>query len=175
MREELERHLRDAGNEGRSVESVTGPDVLGFAEEWAREYRPASAIPRPISGVGPGLLALGSGILNLLALLGIGLYSGGGTTVESCCPRRVVESGTGVITGGILIWLFLVFAAGILSIVAAVLLFRGRLRKGGWAALAGAPLALVTPWHVFAAGLLAGAGAWALSRARRSEAPVQTS
>jgi hypothetical protein len=125
--------------------------------------------------MGPGLLAVGSGILILFSLLGIGVYAGGGTTIEACCPRQVIESGTAVITGGMLIWLLLVFVAGILSIVAAVLMFRGRLRKGGWTALAGAPLALLTPVHVFAAGLLLGSGIWALSRASRAEAPVQAS
>jgi hypothetical protein len=172
MREELERHLQDAVAAGKSVESVTGPDVLGFAEEWAREFRPAAAIPRREDGRGPAFLALGAGILSLFSFLAMGAFVGSGATVEVCCPRRVIESGITGVETGLLIWALLTLSAGVLGIVGSVFLFRGRLRLGGGIALATAPLAFLTPVNVFAAGLLLGAGAWALSRARRAEAPV---
>jgi hypothetical protein len=174
MREELEQHLQDAVTEGKSVESVVGPDVLAFAEEWAREFRPAGAIHQPPKGVGPGFLALAAGILSLMSLLAIGAYAGGGTTLEVCCPPQVIETGTVAIGGEMLVWLLLVLAVGVASIVGAVLLFRGRLRLGGGIALACAPLALLTPVHIVAAGLLTVAGAWALARARRAETPIPT-
>jgi hypothetical protein len=171
MREELERHLRDAVEEGRSVESVTGPDVLAFAEEWAREFRPAAAIPRRGDGRGPAFLALGSALLCFFSFLALGVFAGGGATVEVCCPRQVIEEGTTAVETGLIIWALLILTVVISSIVGSVFLFRGRLRLGGGIVLAAAPLALLTPVHVFAAGLLFGAGAWALSRARRTEAP----
>ena len=34
MREELERHLQEAAEEGKPIEEVVGPDVHAFAEEW---------------------------------------------------------------------------------------------------------------------------------------------
>jgi hypothetical protein len=175
MREELERHLQDAVAAGKGVESVTGPDVLGFAEEWAREFRPAAAIPRRGDGRGPAFLALAAAVLSLLSFLALGAFVGGGATVEVCCPRQVIEEGTTAVETGMLIWALLILSVGVLAIVGAVFLFRGRLRLGAGIALAAAPLALLTPVHVFAAGLLVGAGAWALGRARRAETPVQAS
>lgn len=40
MGEELEQHLRDAVEDGKTVESVVGFDVDTFAKEWAEEDRP---------------------------------------------------------------------------------------------------------------------------------------
>jgi membrane protein implicated in regulation of membrane protease activity len=40
MRLELETHLTEAVDEGRSPHDVVGPDLAGFAEAWAREQRP---------------------------------------------------------------------------------------------------------------------------------------
>lgn len=37
MRLELEQHLEQAVRDGKSVEMVVGPNVLAFAESWARE------------------------------------------------------------------------------------------------------------------------------------------
>lgn len=39
MRLELEQHLVEAEADGRDPESVVGPDLAGFAETWAAEYR----------------------------------------------------------------------------------------------------------------------------------------
>ena len=39
MEEELGDHLREAVENGRSVESVVGDDTVAFAEEWAKEAR----------------------------------------------------------------------------------------------------------------------------------------
>lgn len=39
MRLELEQHLFEAGDDGRPVERVIGPDLASFAESWASEYR----------------------------------------------------------------------------------------------------------------------------------------
>jgi hypothetical protein len=173
MREELEQHLQDAVAAGKSVESVVGPDVIAFAEEWAREFRPAESLPGPPDGRGPAFLALGAGILILFAFLGIGAFVGGGSTIEVCCPRRVIEQGTTTTQTGMLIWALLVLAVGVLGIVGAVFLFRGRLRVGGGIVLAAAPLALLTPVHVLASALLFSAAVWAFARARRAEAPVR--
>jgi hypothetical protein len=170
MREELERHLRDAVAEGRTVESVVGPEILVFAEEWGREFRPRGAIRRPADGRGPAFLGLGAGILDLVTMLAFTTaWSGGGT--ETCCPRRVFESGT-TLDPGALLWIVLTLLVFVLSAVGAVALFRGRLRLGGGFLLAGAPLSLLTPAHVLVAGLLFGAAAWAFVRARRAEAIV---
>ena len=43
MAAELQSHLFEAQAEGKTPEAVVGPDLAGFAEEWASEYRgPAS-------------------------------------------------------------------------------------------------------------------------------------
>jgi hypothetical protein len=171
MREDLEQHLQDAVAAGKSVESVTGPDVLAFAEEWAREFRGPEVMLRRIDGRGPAFLALAAAILCFLSFLGLGVYAGVGT-VEVCCPRRVIEQGTTVLEPGLMIWALLILAAVIAGIVGSVFLFRGRLRLGAGIVLAAAPLALLTLFNVVSAGLLVGAGVWALARARRAEAPV---
>ena len=49
MQIELEAHLREAQAEGRDPESVVGPNVAAFAEEWARETRVAGATPGPVA------------------------------------------------------------------------------------------------------------------------------
>lgn len=48
MSSELRSHLEDATAAGKSIETVTGPDIEGFAEEWASASRgPAGAgMPR---------------------------------------------------------------------------------------------------------------------------------
>ena len=43
MGEELEQHLWDAMEDGKTVESVVGPDVEAFAESWADEERPSTS------------------------------------------------------------------------------------------------------------------------------------
>ncbi len=43
MGEELEQHLWGAVEDGKTVESVIGPDVEAFAEEWADEERPPTS------------------------------------------------------------------------------------------------------------------------------------
>ena len=170
MREELERHLRDAVDEGRSVESVTGPDLLGFAEEWAREFRPAAAIPRPADGRGPAFLALGGGLLAFVTMFAfVGVVSGG--SLEVCCPRRVVDAGTSLEPGA-LIMIGLTLAILAVTLAGVVALFRGRLRLGGGILLAAAALALLSLIHFIPAVMLFAAAAWAFSRARRAEAPV---
>ena len=40
MRSELESHLTEAIDHGRSVDDVTGPDLGRFAEQWAEVHRP---------------------------------------------------------------------------------------------------------------------------------------
>lgn len=45
MRLELTQHLEEAGADGRSPESVVGPDVARFAEEWAGEHRTGRPTP----------------------------------------------------------------------------------------------------------------------------------
>jgi hypothetical protein len=172
MREELEQHLRDAVTEGKSVESVVGPDVLAFTEEWAREYRGPSVPGHPVDGRGPGFLALGTGILALLTMLAFtASVSGGG--VEVCCPRRVFEAER-TLEPGALLWIVMTLAVFALTLAGAVALFRGRLGLGGWVLLAAALPAILTPAHVFVAGLLFAAGAWALVRAKRAETSIAT-
>ncbi|MGH2683317.1 MAG: hypothetical protein ACRDIX_08810 [Actinomycetota bacterium] len=167
MREELERHLRDAVTEGKSAESVVGPDVLAFAEEWAQEYRGPGVMLRAVDGTGPAFLALATGVLLLLSIGTLGAYVGGGA-IEVCCPRTVVETGPSLEPSALL-WIGFTTAVALLSLVGAVALFRKRLRLGGGVLLVATPLALLTPMHVFAAGMLLGAAAWAFARARRAE------
>ena len=40
MLSELERHLREAAEDGKPIEAVVGGDVKTFAESWAEENRP---------------------------------------------------------------------------------------------------------------------------------------
>jgi hypothetical protein len=166
MREELEQHLLDAEAAGKSVESVVGPDVLAFAEEWAREYRPPSAVPRPEDGRGPGILALVTGFLILLGAMGVGAYFEAGSTLESCCPLRVVETGPRLSVGP-LVWLGWTLAVAVLCFVAGTVLLRGKLRLGSGLLFAAAPAALITPITIVGTILLLLAGAWAYSRWRR--------
>lgn len=42
MRHELEHHLVEATSDGRTLESVVGPDVASFAREWAAAQRPGA-------------------------------------------------------------------------------------------------------------------------------------
>ena len=44
METELEGHLKEATEKGRSVEEVVGADNREFAEEWAREARPERSL-----------------------------------------------------------------------------------------------------------------------------------
>jgi membrane protein implicated in regulation of membrane protease activity len=46
MRLELERHLADAAADGRTAETVVGPDLATFAEAWAAESRRPGTRPR---------------------------------------------------------------------------------------------------------------------------------
>jgi hypothetical protein len=57
-------------------------------------------------------------------------------------------------------------------VIGSVALFRGKLRIGAWVLTPAAALALLTPVHLIAATMLAGAAAWAFARARRAETPV---
>jgi membrane protein implicated in regulation of membrane protease activity len=53
MRLQLEQHLTEARDEGRSLSEVIGPSLAEFAETWASEYRdraPASAWDEVTSG-----------------------------------------------------------------------------------------------------------------------------
>jgi hypothetical protein len=170
MREELERHLQDAAAAGKNVESVVGPDVLAFAEEWAQEYRPAGVMLPVVNGTGPAFLAIATGVLLLLAMGMLGAYVGGGG-IEVCCPRTVVETEP-TLEPGALLWIGFTTTVALLSFGGAAALFRRRLRLGGGILLAATPLALLTPLHFLAAGMLLGAAAWALARARRAEPPV---
>ncbi|MGI9665956.1 MAG: NfeD family protein [Acidimicrobiia bacterium] len=80
MSSELRSHLNEAAAAGKSIEAVTGPDVDGFAEEWASAYRdpkPAAeqseptppSLPRTDSRA-PGW-ALWAGILVMVALVAL--------------------------------------------------------------------------------------------------------
>jgi hypothetical protein len=169
MKEELEQHLQDAVAAGKSIESVVGPDVLEFAEEWAREYRPAGSVLRPVEGRGPAFLAMATGILVFVTLLGLAAWQGGG--VEVCCPRRVYEQGPSL-APGVWVWIGVSLAVIALTVIGSVALFRGKLRIGAWVLTPAAALALLTPVHLIAATMLAGAAAWAFARARRAETPV---
>ncbi|QIN79230.1 hypothetical protein GBA65_12660 [Rubrobacter marinus] len=46
MLSELERHLREAGEDGKPVEAVVGDDVRPFAKLWAEESRPPRELGR---------------------------------------------------------------------------------------------------------------------------------
>ena len=43
MRQELEQHLVEATGDGRTPETVVGPDVAAFARDWAAAQRPDAA------------------------------------------------------------------------------------------------------------------------------------
>lgn len=80
MASELRTHLDEAAAAGKSIETVTGPDVDGFAEEWASAFRgprpsgssPAAtppSLPRTDSRA-PGW-ALWVGVLAMVALVAL--------------------------------------------------------------------------------------------------------
>jgi membrane protein implicated in regulation of membrane protease activity len=68
MAVELRSHLRDAATAGKSIETVTGPDVEAFAEDWAEAHRgpkppskpslPRESATRPTVGLWAGLGAI---------------------------------------------------------------------------------------------------------------------
>lgn len=47
MTSELRTHLSEAAAAGKSIETVTGPDIEGFAEEWAVAFRGPKPAPAP--------------------------------------------------------------------------------------------------------------------------------
>jgi hypothetical protein len=124
MRAELEAHLREAVSEGRTVESVVGRDPSEFAEEWAREYRPAMMVGSRRRAWGPALLAFLAGMYTLWVSLMIPVFSSSEAVI--CCPRRVLESETEVDRTA-LAFAIAILAVAVLSLVAAVLLALGRL------------------------------------------------
>ena len=73
MQIELEAHLREAQSEGRPPDSVVGPNVAAFAEEWARETRVAGGFPPQVPPPNPrlwsyALLAMVAVIVTVLAV-----------------------------------------------------------------------------------------------------------
>ncbi len=79
MASELRTHLDEASAAGKSIETVTGPDIDGFAEEWASAFRgprpSATSEPTPPSlprtdSRAPGW-ALWVGILAMVALVAL--------------------------------------------------------------------------------------------------------
>ena len=75
MKAELESHLRDAEREGKSLETVVGPDLESFAAAWAAEQGTHAATENdsePTTGprwAGLTGLALGSVVVVILALV----------------------------------------------------------------------------------------------------------
>lgn len=108
MASELHIHLSEAAVAGKTTEAVTGPDIEGFAEEWAMAFRgprPASpqaptqpSMPRS-DGRNPGW-ALWVGILVMVALVAL---------VAVFAPRET-EAEQGLWIG---VWLV---AAGLLAV-----------------------------------------------------------
>lgn len=80
MSSELRAHLDDAAAAGKSIEAVTGPDVDGFAEEWASAYRDPKPASTPAEPTPPSLprtdsrtpgWAFWAGILVMVALVAL--------------------------------------------------------------------------------------------------------
>jgi hypothetical protein len=159
MRSELETHLRDAVDDGKSLESVTGEDVATFAEEWAREFRaPVEPFDRR-AAFGPALLGFVTAVLLGVASLAIPTSEGS----FSCCPRRVVETSTSK-TG--LIFFGITLAVAILALVGSVLLMAGRTRTSEFLWGIAIPAAVFTPGTWFASILLFIALIWARQSSR---------
>lgn len=168
MRAELEAHLREAVSEGRSVESVVGRDPSGFAEEWAREFRPPVIARSGRRAWGPALLALLTGLFSLYVTLMTPVFSSG--SVEVCCPRRVLESSREVDAAS-LFFAWAMVGVVLLSMTAALLLALGRLNGGSIVLGVAAVVAMFTPLTWLAAIALLACFAWTRWHAR-SAAPA---
>lgn len=80
MAQELQSHLGDATAAGKSIETVTGPDIDEFAEEWASAFRDPRPTPRRTEPTAPSLprtanrtpsWAIWVGVLVMAALVGL--------------------------------------------------------------------------------------------------------
>jgi hypothetical protein len=167
MRAELEAHLREAVSEGRTVASVVGRDPSGFAEEWAREYRPPVAVGSRRRAWGPALLAFVAGMFNLWISLMLPVFSS--SMAVSCCPRRVIESSSEV-DGTALVFAIVVLAVGLLSLAAAVLLALGRLTGASVTLGVATVLAAFTPFSWIIALVLLACFVWTQWFRRRGAA-----
>jgi hypothetical protein len=159
MRSELETHLKDAVNDGKSLESVIGENTASFAEEWAREFRaPVEPFDRR-AAFGPALLGFVTAII-------VGVASFAIATSErsvGCCPRRVVETSTSK-TG--LIFFGITLAVAILALAGSVLLMTGRTRTSEFLWGLGIPVAVFSAGTWFASILLFIALIWARQTSR---------
>jgi hypothetical protein len=168
MRAELETHLHEAAGEGKSMDSVVGPDVTAFAPGWAREFRPPVGAGGPPGGGGPAMVVAITGLFSLGSILSIPLQNCGGGVV--CCPRRVIEETCRPIEGADLMMWVSVFA-GVLALVAAVFLARRRLWLGSAVLVPAVPATLLTLLHWLGAAAFLAALIWVqvrLSRAQRA-------
>jgi hypothetical protein len=170
MRAELEAHLQEATAEGKALDAVVGPHVEGFAEEWAREFRPSPAPPRRARAGGPALLAFVTAIVLLWVAAMSPVGSGSGAMV--CCPRRVIESSHQVDPFSMTLALAILGAA-LLALTSALLLAMGRLTAGSITLGVATVLAAVPPITWVAALLLVVAFAWAQWDRRRALAAAK--
>lgn len=94
MQTELEAHLREAQAEGRSPESVVGPNVSAFAEEWARETRVPGVAKPLVSAPNPRMwaYALLAGVGVVVAILAVAT-AGSGNADENAVWRWVWSVG----------------------------------------------------------------------------------
>jgi membrane protein implicated in regulation of membrane protease activity len=135
MRQELEQHLVEATADGRTPESVVGPDIAGFARDWAAAQRPGSEDGLPSwedalrrrrrrfswSDVAILLVVAGAAVAALAAA-----GEGGESTMDNETWRWIWLFGAlflglaEVVTAG---FFMLPFAAG--AVVAAILAFAG--------------------------------------------------
>jgi hypothetical protein len=144
---------------------VVGDDVTDFAEQWAREHRPAFVRPSSWARVGPALLAL---------LVGGWMFWGSSSIATSmeyvsgeCCPWTVVERTTEPTIGGEFLYRVTIAVAA-LSILAAVLLLFGQFVWGSAALALGAIPAAIMPPGLLASLILIVALLWTQWLVRRA-------
>jgi hypothetical protein len=120
MKLELETHLRDALEDGRSLESVVG-DEMAFAETWAREFRAPWRLLDRRSRVAPALAGLAAGLLDGLLAFSIAMP----VSSQSCCPTRVTVLQPGADE---YIFFWVTVAVSLLALAGAVSMITGRAR-----------------------------------------------
>ncbi len=152
MQIELEAHLRDAQAEGRSPESVVGPNVPAFAEEWARETRVADFAKPPAPAPNPRLwtYALLAGVVLVVAVLAVAT-AGNGDAAENAVWRWVWTIGAlalgiaEIFTAG-----FFLLPFGVGAAAAAALAWIGSPLVVQWIAMFGVSAATLVYFQRFA-------------------------
>lgn len=130
MRAELTSHLEEAAQAGKSPAAVIGPDLSGFAEEWARTYRRPMVVSDSDLSTSGKLAGRTQTLLSVLAILavtvGILIFAPKETDVDNEILQWTFLVGALVLfVGEILTAGFFLLPFAIGAAIAAVLAFLG--------------------------------------------------